>query len=313
MMPGQHVAGAGRGQPRVAGGHDERVARRASATTVAGPFSSTTHLQLGGQAPRRGEAVGRRAACRTSSPYSPSWGVSTVGRGAGRAARRRRRRTTTPARTARRRRPPPAARRSATTSRRAGGRASAAAEPGPDDEGVEPVEVARARPATTADDGSVPPHHLGRRQRVVGRRRATTGARSRRRPAARRGPTRWAAPVMPGEPATTHTAARHLCESAGRPGSHRATSSRSTRWAVAERRRRGRCRPPPPRRPGVLPGANSSPGLSAANVTVRVGAAARPRPASPVSAVDAARDVDGEHRGGADGRARVQVPRKPVP
>ena len=39
---------------------------------------------------------------------------------------------------------------------------------------------------------------------------------------------------MPGDPATTHTAACHLWPDDGRAGSHSATSAASTTWARAD-------------------------------------------------------------------------------
>ena len=54
------------------------------------------------------------------------------------------------------------------------------------------------------------------------------------------------------------------------------------------------------------------PGFSAAKVTVRTAWRARPR-SSPVRAVDAARDVDRQHRRAAGTRAAWCSPRKPVP
>ena len=78
------------------------------------------------------------------------------------------------------------------------------------------------------------------------------------------------------------------------------------------RRRRGRCRPPPPRPASDRPGSSTRPGLSAAKVTVRMAGSTRPC-ASPGQAVDAARDVDGEHRRATRRRARCARRRKPVP
>ena len=99
---------------------------------------------------------------------------------------------------------------------------------------------------------------------------------------------------MPADPATSHTDVCHLWPLAGRAGSQARRSPASTRWADAPLTSRpmsatatspASAGPSPSRRPG----------LSAANVTVAVAASGRPL-ASPVSPLDAGRDVDGEHQ-----------------
>ncbi len=85
---------------------------------------------------------------------------------------------------------------------------------------------------------------------------------------------------MPGEPATTHTAACHLWVSAGRAGHQSATSWSSTRWArVALTSRPMSATSRSPVR--VAPDPNRRPGLRAAKVTVR-SAEPTPGPAWPV-------------------------------
>ena len=116
---------------------------------------------------------------------------------------------------------------------------------------------------------------------------------------------------MPGEPATMATAACHLCESTARGSSHCRTSSSVTRWA------RARLTSSPMSATSISPvatepGGRSRPGFSAANVTVR-SAGSTPSPAAPVSAVDPARDVDGEHRGVAHVGRRPRSRGSPVP
>ena len=125
-MPGEHVAGAGGGQPGVAAGRRRAPRPRASATTVAGPLSRTTAPELGGQAARGGEAVGAGRACRRAA-RTRRRGASAPSAAAAVAGRHRRRRRPTPARRARRRRPRPASVPRATTSTRAHGVTSVAA------------------------------------------------------------------------------------------------------------------------------------------------------------------------------------------
>ena len=110
--------------------------------------------------------------------------------------------------------------------------------------------------------------------------RGSTAARSRHHPAGRPRAARWAAPVIPGEPATTQTAAFHLWRVARPRREPPGDVGRLDQVGAGPTRCRGRCRPPRPRlRAG--PSARSSPGLSAAKVTVRRAAGARP-PTSPV-------------------------------
>ena len=137
----------------------------------------------------------------------------------------------------------------------------------------------RRRPTPGVDSETIPlPARIGGRRREVG------GA------------------GHPGLPATTRTARDHLCAVGGRGRHHRATSLGLDERGRRARRCRGRCRPPRRRRPGSRPAPSSRPGLRAANVTVR-SAASTPRPAAPGEPVDAARDVDGEHRRAARRRA----------
>ena len=138
--PGEHVAGAGRGQPLVAVIDHQHVAARVR-DTVVGPFSSTTHVEVGGQLTRRRDPVGAGRA-PASSENSPSCGVITVG---------------PPARPQQRGGPVGAPRCSEDAvavddhrqrgARRSASRAdaivpSSRSEPGADDERTEPVEVA---------------------------------------------------------------------------------------------------------------------------------------------------------------------------
>ena len=224
---GEHVAGARGGEPLVTG-VTTRTSPAGSATTVAGPFSSTTpRCRRPDRGPRRCDRAGGR--CPVSSAYSPSWGVSTVG--AARAAQQRGRAVRVP----RQREQPVAV----------------------DDDRQRRVEhdvahrgdVSSSRPSpgptTSAWKRSRSAQHVAgpaeRRQRSlttsIGADGSTPGDRQLHHPGAgplrrlrRRGGRR---PVMPGLPAMTRTAPRHLCAVGGRGRHHRATSSRSTRCARA--------------------------------------------------------------------------------
>ena len=154
--------------------------------------------------------------CPVSRANSPSWGVSTVGavRPVQHGARRRRR--SRPARTARRRRRPAAPRRAPRPSRARGdGVVGAARGPGRRTSGVEAVEaVEHGRPTSrtpaarrrTTSAAAPSPSTPGRRQRHHARAGPLRG----------RATARWAAPVMPGLPATTRTAAAPLVGVGGR-------------------------------------------------------------------------------------------------
>ncbi len=262
------------------------VARRASpavtsrarpsgwATTVVGPFSSTI-------APVA--AARSRAAARRSSPggrparraNSPSCGVSTVG----------------PRRPVRAAAGSPPSAVSPSPSTTAGTTAddtswSTAASVGALRPSPGPMTRAPARSSCSSTTVSHPAAGTATPTASVGRPGSwsTPGDATRTIPAPARcaaRAARWAAPVIPREPAATTTAARHLWASAWRGGTHAATSARSTTPARA----RDTSRPmsasttsPASARPGW----NTSPGLSAANVTVRTASTAPPG-AAPVS------------------------------
>jgi hypothetical protein len=115
---------------------------------------------------------------------------------------------------------------------------------------------------------------------------------------------------MPGEPAATMRAARHLWASGARGGTHAATSAASTTLTRA----------PDTSRPmsatvtspaNARPGWNSSPGLSAANVTVRVARTGRPAawPVSPSTPLG----MSTASTGAPAGSGATYSPRKPVP
>ena len=121
---------------------------------------------------------------------------------------------------------------------------------------------------------------------------------------------RWAAPVIPGEPATTRTARDHLWAVGGRGRHHACTSLASTRWARAPLVSRPMsATSTSPVRPRPEP--SNSPGLSAANVTVRSAARVRPRrspvsPSTPLGRSTAS-------TGAAPTCGASHVPLKPVP
>ena len=203
-----------------------------AATTVAGPLSSTTRAQVGSQ-PAGGERSGRRPGdARRAAPYSPSWGVSTVGdvrrcsTGAGAVGVPRQREQPVAVDDDRHGRPAIAVARTAATvygSRpRPGPTTRAWKRSRSSSTWLRPVER-RQPPAARPPAGAVAVG-AGRRQRH----HAAAGAHRGRR-------ARWAAPVMPGLPATTRTARDPLV-------------------------RRRRARPPPPgdvarpRRDGPGPG-----------------------------------------------------------
>ena len=117
---------------------------------------------------------------------------------------------------------------------------------------------------------------------------ASRGGPCPRRPAGPRPRRRWAAPVIPADPATTSTAACHLwlAVDAGAAATSR-TSAAVDQARRRARRRRGRCRRPPPVPASDRPGSSTRPGLSAAKVTVRLAGSARPcaapvRPSTPL-------------------------------
>ena len=159
--------------------------------------------------------------------------------------------------------------------------ASAVPRPGPTARAREAVEPAEhvVGPALARAAGDRPP-----RSAASGRRRrpASSAARS-PAPARCAAPAaRWAAPVMPGEPATTSTPPATCGCDAGAVGSQRRRRP-PRRGGRGRTTCRARCRPPRRRRPASGPSPSSRPGLSAANVTVRVGRAAACPRASPVS------------------------------
>ena len=246
----------------------------ASATTVVGPLSSTTPPT---SAANRRQAAMRSASgrCPVSRPYSPSCGVSTV------ASRRSRSTGAAPASDHDRAYSPSpststGSSAAATSSRTAATVASSRPRPGPTTKAWKrssPSSTVFAQPVsgtcccTTSTGGSAS---------MPGEDSVTIPLPARCAAA----DARWAEPVIPAEPATIRTPADHLCASRARGRSHDRTSAGSTTWAVA----------PLVSRPMsatstvpaiVAPSPRTSPGLNAANVTVRDAASGRPR-ASPV-------------------------------
>ena len=212
--------------------------------------------------PRR---AGRRSGrCPASRSYSPSWGVSTVGRPGRRGpAPRRSPRAVSPS-------PSTTAGRSAPAS--TSSTADRVADVGAETRARSTSAWNRRRASSTSSaqprGGQLEPDGLGGPSRVVGHARASRGAPCRRRRAGAAAAARWPAPVMPGEPATTSTLRRPLV---GGRVARRAASRRRRRPPrppPRARRRRGRCRRPRPRRPATSR-LEHRPGFSAANVTVR--------------------------------------------
>ena len=75
---GEHVAAAGGGQLGAAG-RVQRDRPSGAATTVPGPFSSTTAPERVGQGARGRRAGRRRPGAPMRRSYSPAWGVRTAG------------------------------------------------------------------------------------------------------------------------------------------------------------------------------------------------------------------------------------------
>ena len=279
--PGQHVAGAGRRQAGVAGVDEQDGARRGRRRPWSEPFSSTTQPELGGQPRAAAMRSAPAAARRHSSRYSPSCGVSTVGAGRARSTAPAPSATTPARRGRRRRRRPEAAALATTLASTGGGGCRRRPSPGPMTRAWK-----RSRSSSTVRRPAVgrqrPTDHLGGRQRVV----ADTG---RRQPhVAGAGPlraartTRWAAPSMPADPATTHTRGPPLV-GVGRPTRQpRRDVVRSTRCAVAATCR-GRCRRPRRRRPARVPGGEQEAGLEGGERDGAGSPARTPGPAAPVS------------------------------
>ena len=121
---------------------------------------------------------------------------------------------------------------------------------------------------------------------------------------------RWAAPVMPAEPAATQSAVFHLCQARVGRGSHARTSLRSTSEArTDEVSRPMSATVTSPAR--SMPAPMSRPGFRAANVTVRWARTA-PSPASPVRPLT----PDGmstASTGAPAGSGASYVPLNPVP
>ena len=216
------------------------VARRASpsfssstrpsgaATTVVGPLSSTV-APVGSASSRAAPMRSAPGAAPARPANSPSCGVRTVGcRAAAMHARGSRR-------VAQRDQPV-----GVDDHRDRGGRHERAhgcagrlgsTQARTDEQGAEAVELVEHGRVPAARPGSTRPTTS---RGGVGTARPGTPRRTMPAPAriAARA-QRWAAPVMPGDPATTHTALRHLCASGARAGSHACTSAASTRWIVA--------------------------------------------------------------------------------
>ena len=273
-----------------------RTSPPGSATTVAGPLSSTT-------APV--SAASRRAAAMRSAPgrlAGEQAELAVVRRQHGRVARAGAAAApapsgSTPWRTARRRRPRPAPWRRRRSPGRPSTVYSSRPSPGPTTSAWIAVEVVEhgGRPVerrqAAADD-------LGRRRRL------DAGARQRHHPAA--GPLRRAGGEVGG---AGHAGAAGDDPHGPRPLVRRRRARPPPAGDVVEPRRGRRARRLVSRPMSTTstspastrPAPSSRPGLRAANVTVRsagsdaaAGLAGEP--------VDAARDVDGEHRRGADAR-----------
>ena len=138
-----------------------------------------------------------------------------------------------------------------------------------------------------------------------------TAARTRRPSRAPPRPRREAAPPMPGLPATTHTALCHLWATTGRVGQPARHRGGPDEVGPRPGRRRGRCRPPRPRRP-----ARARAGAQARlQGRERDGGVGREDPPGGLAGepVDPGRDVDGEHQAPGGGRGGRYSPRKPVP
>ena len=141
MVPDEHVARPGRGQPLVAGAHHERLARRARPPPWPDPSAAPPRRDRGpAGAPRAIRSSPGGEPARTA--YSPSWGVSTVG-----AVRSR----THPSCSCTANSPSPSSSTGSAASRdeaaNAFHRGLGPAQARADDEGVEPVELVE-------DDGS---------------------------------------------------------------------------------------------------------------------------------------------------------------
>ena len=274
----QHVAGAGGGQAGVAVDDDAHLAVGRGDD---GRRALEQHDRAGARRPGRGPRRGgrRRAGAPASRSNSPSWGVSTVGR--------RRGATSTSAASAPRAVSPSPSTTAGTVGagqhvedaptgwwRRCRARArsrgrwnrSAAS------------SAASAQPAA----GRLEADRLGGSGGVVGHARASPAAPSRRRPAGRRrrpGGRRRSCRRSRRRPARRPPTCGR---SAGRGGSQPRDVGGLHDRRARRRRRRGRCRRPRPRRRSERPGSSTSPGLSAAKVTVRTAGSARPC-SSPVS------------------------------
>ena len=121
---------------------------------------------------------------------------------------------------------------------------------------------------------------------------------------------RWPAPVIPADPAITSTLADHLWAVVGRGGSHPATSAASTRPALAvptSRPMSATTTVPARERPG----SSTSPGFSAAKVTVRTAGSARPRSSPVVPSMPLGMST--ASTGPPDTSGAWCSPRKPVP
>ena len=233
---GQHVAGAGRRQPGVAGGHDEHVAAGRRRRPSPGP-SAARRVRRSAASRRAAAMRSAPGGCPASSPNSPSCGVSTVGdvRAVAAAA------PAPSAFHAMREQPvavdddrhrgavarSPARRRRCTPRGRG---------PGPIDQRLEAVEVVEHR-------GRPVERRQPRRTTSGGRRRRRRRARQRHHPAAgplrrrrQRGGRRRSCPGCRRRPARRATTCARSADAAATTP---ATSSASTRWA----RRRGGVEP----------------------------------------------------------------------
>ena len=229
---GQDVARARRGQPLVAVG-DQETWPSGAATTVAGPFNSTTAPDVGDELSGRRHPVGtgRRPGEQGILAVVRRQHRGDLALGGGTPACPRR---STPARTTRRRRPPPAP-----PIRRRHGRPTAPCTSSRPRPGPTTRAWNRCRSASTASAQSngrnAPVDHLDRRRRIDPRTRQRhhPGAGS----AERMPPRRWAAPVIPGLPATMRTASVHLCAVRDR-GRHTTPPRRRPRRSPVRVRRR---------------------------------------------------------------------------
>ena len=254
----QHVAGAGGGQAGVAVGDDQHVA---AGRGDDGGRTLEQHDARAGRRPAGGRPASRSAAGALPGEQ-PVLAVVRREHG-GRRAPVQRPGAAPSASHARANRPSPSTTTRHGRRRRRGPRrrppCRLPTEAGPDDEGVEAVEV--------VEDAGSPSRTPAARRRTTSLRRRAVGARA---TTARPCPlpariaaadARWAAPVMPGLPATTRTARDHLCAVGGARPPPPGDVARPRRAGRRARRCRGRCRRPRRRPASVAPGAEEQPRL----------------------------------------------------